>query len=248
MRQGRAASSALVLLVACAAAASFLAAPARAPASAAKTCSAGYVLADLSWGQKCLRAGEFCKTGNLEYRRYGFDCPAGHLVAIGSPSRTSGGTTVAVPAVGRTVLLQPRSRASGCRRGALPDRRCSPGAYYSGLTAGLLCSRGFRTAEIRNVPQSEKYEVEREYGMPPRLYGRTIEIDHVVPLELGGSNAIANLFPESVSGPAGYRVKDRLENALHDLVCGGRMTLRTAQRGIASNWEALYRRVYRIAP
>lgn len=46
----------------------------------AKTCGAGYVSAHLSWGDKCLRAGEFCKVGNREYLRIGFYCPAsGHL-------------------------------------------------------------------------------------------------------------------------------------------------------------------------
>ena len=51
-----------------------------APTSLAKTCSAGYVHAFLPWGEKCLRAGEFCKIGNPAYRRYGFTCPAtGHL-------------------------------------------------------------------------------------------------------------------------------------------------------------------------
>jgi hypothetical protein len=50
------------------------------PASQTKTCSAGYVRANLSWGVKCLRAGEFCKVGNREYLKYGFYCPAtGHL-------------------------------------------------------------------------------------------------------------------------------------------------------------------------
>jgi hypothetical protein len=47
-----------------------------------KSCSPGYVYANLSWGEKCLRAGQFCKVGNPEYHQYGFDCPAsGHLVA-----------------------------------------------------------------------------------------------------------------------------------------------------------------------
>jgi hypothetical protein len=46
----------------------------------AKTCSAGYVHAYLPWGEKCLRAGEFCKVGNHAYYRYGFSCPpTGHL-------------------------------------------------------------------------------------------------------------------------------------------------------------------------
>jgi hypothetical protein len=45
-----------------------------------KTCAPGYVLARLSWGDKCLRVGEFCKVGNPEYLKYGFTCPPnGHL-------------------------------------------------------------------------------------------------------------------------------------------------------------------------
>jgi hypothetical protein len=51
------------------------------PAVAAKTCPAGYTHANLSWGEKCLRAGQFCKKGaNREYHRYGYHCQRnGHL-------------------------------------------------------------------------------------------------------------------------------------------------------------------------
>jgi hypothetical protein len=161
---------------------------------------------------------------------------------------TGPATTVTPPSIGHTILLRSRTRVSGCRRGVLPDRRCSPGAYYSGLTKAVICSSTFRTATIRNVPQSEKYSVERAYGMPARLYGRTIEIDHIVSLELGGSNDIANLFPEPGSGAANYRVKDVLENRLHDMVCAGQLTLPAAQHGIAGNWRALYARVFGTTP
>jgi hypothetical protein len=112
----------------------------------------------------------------------------------------------------------------------------------------VLCSSGFRTGSIRSVPQSEKFSVEAEYGMPQRPYGRSLEIDHIVSLELGGSNAIANLYPEPGSGARSYHVKDRLENRLHSLVCSGRISLRAAQRGIAANWETLYRRVFGVTP
>ena len=55
-------------------------APAATPLAAARTCSSGYVHADLSWGEKCLRAGQFCKVGSREYVKYGFYCPpSGHL-------------------------------------------------------------------------------------------------------------------------------------------------------------------------
>ena len=51
-----------------------------APAAHAKTCSAGYVHANLSWGEKCLKVGQFCKIkGDREYHRYRFHCHTGRL-------------------------------------------------------------------------------------------------------------------------------------------------------------------------
>src|SRR5436309_4659903 len=150
--------------------------------------------------------------------------------------------------VGVTVLLAHRTKTAGCTLGPNPDRRCSPGAYYSKLTKAVICSSSFRTSSIRNVPQSEKYDVEREYGMAAGHYGRSLEIDHIVSLELGGSNDIANLFPEKLNAHPGYKVKDKLENRAHDWVCAGKIGLRAAQRQIASNWQALYVKVFGVAP
>jgi hypothetical protein len=51
-----------------------------APAAHAKTCSAGYVHANLSWGEKCLKVGQYCKIkGDREYHRYRFHCHTGRL-------------------------------------------------------------------------------------------------------------------------------------------------------------------------
>ena len=132
--------------------------------SAHLLCSAGYVDATIGGEQKCLRAGEFCSPSHeADYGRYGFACVAGHLKR-GAPSTA---TSAATPLLGRTVPLARRSQVSGCTRGALPDRQCSPGADYSGLTQAVLCSTTFRTGTIRNVPDSEKHQVEIEYGMVP---------------------------------------------------------------------------------
>ena len=68
------------------------------------------------------------------------------------------------------------------------------------------------------------------------------EVDHLISLELGGSNSIRNLWPEPYAGRWGARTKDVLENTLHDLVCSGRLTLRYAQHIEATNWVAAYRR------
>src|SRR5947208_9284651 len=51
--------------------------------------------------------------------------------------------------VGSTVLLAPRTRTSRCAAGPEPDRRCSPGAYFSGLTKAVLCSSSFHTSSVR---------------------------------------------------------------------------------------------------
>jgi hypothetical protein len=150
--------------------------------------------------------------------------------------------------LGKTVLLAPRTKTSGCKLGPNPDHHCSPGAYYPKLTKAVICSSSFRTGTIRNVPESEKFAVEHEYLLAATHYGSTLEIDHIVSLELGGSNDIANLYPEKANAHPGFHMKDKLENKLHTLVCDGTMTLRTVQEQIAADWQALYKKVYQVAP
>jgi hypothetical protein len=144
-----------------------------------------------------------------------------------------------------TSLVKARTRTQGCILGALPDRRCSPGAIDLRRTSKLVCSKSFHTSDVRNVPDSLKHQVEVEYGLVPKGYGDTLEIDHIISLELGGSNDIANLYPELAPG---YHTKDVLENRLHKLVCDGKMTLHTAQRRIAADWVTFYKTVFGLAP
>jgi hypothetical protein len=153
--------------------------------------------------------------------------------------------------VGTTVALRHQTKTSGCKLAPLPDRRCSPGAYYSKLTKRVLCSPSFRTGPIRNVPLSVKHQVEAAYGLKPRAYGSTLEIDHIISLELGGSNDPMNLYPERATfadGSPGFHVKDKLENATHRAMCAGTVSLRAAQRQIAGNWLLLYQQVFGVAP
>jgi hypothetical protein len=189
-------------------------------------------------------ATALCRDGTYSYSKHRSGTCSHH----GGVKRWLNGNGSGGIKTGRTVLLGHRTQTSQCVRSARPDRHCSPGAYYSRLTRRVICSSRFRTGAIRNVPQSEKFRVEREYGMAATHYGRTIEIDHIVPLELGGSNAIANLFPEPGSGPANYHVKDAAEDRAKAEVCDGRLSLRVARRSFAEDWEALYRRLFGHAP
>ncbi len=118
----------------------------------------------------------------------------------------------------------------------MPNPRLTPGAAFANATTARVCTPGYASS-VRNVPTSEKTAVYARYHVVwvPRAHE-----DHLVSLELGGSNAITNLWPEPYAGKWGARTKDKLENKLHDLVCAGKLALRTAQRQEASNWVAAY--------
>jgi hypothetical protein len=153
-----------------------------------------------------------------------------------SPTPPSGSTSV-----GQLVTRYPwgkATRTSGCHvRGAYPDPACSPGAVYN-VTAAQVCVSGY-SARVRNVPDSVKNAVYASYGI--RSHSRaTYEMDHIVSLELGGSNE-NNLFPEAASPKPGYHEKDQAENFLHREMCAGRMSLAHAQDLIAHHWLDVYR-------
>lgn len=74
------------------------------------------------------------------------------------------------------------------------------------------------------------------------------ELDHLVPLELGGASSVANLWPEPWAGRRGAHRKDGLENDLNRDVCSGSLSLGSAQMAMATNWEVAYRTYVRSSP
>lgn len=154
----------------------------------------------------------------------GFSTPSGGSTPVGS----SGSAT-----------LGKRTKTSGCAaHGGLPDSACTPGATFPDATVQQICTPGYASS-VRNVPYSEADQVYAEYGIYHHSYGE-YEDDHLVPLELGGSNDIANLWPEAANPKPGFHEKDQVENYLHDQVCSGAMSLKQAQTEIATNWIAVY--------
>jgi hypothetical protein len=88
---------------------------------------------------------------------------------------------------------------------------------------------------VRSVPDSEKRAVFAEYGITSHA-PYSYEVDHLISLELGGSNDIRNLWPEPYAGSGGARAKDVIENRLHAQVCSGKISLATAQAEIVHWW------------
>jgi len=121
----------------------------------------------------------------------------------------------------------------------LPDPQLTPGAV---LTTDLskICQPSY-TKTVRHTPGALKREVYAEYGIEPNS-GR-YEVDHLIPLEIGGADVRENLWPESYDPqPWNAAVKDKLENYLHVEACAGHIPIEQAQKEIAEDWIAAYRK------
>ncbi len=124
----------------------------------------------------------------------------------------------------------------------LPDPKMTPGATLP-VTRADICVSGY-TQKVRNVPLDIKRQVYAEYGIQSHKPG-DYEVDHLISLELGGSNSLKNLWPQSYkTQPWNARVKDALENEMHAEVCDGRLDLATAQHDIATDWIAAYKKYF----
>ena len=135
-----------------------------------------------------------------------------------------------------------QTKTSGCQaHNGLPDSACTPGAIFPDATTDKICQSGYASS-VRNVPASEKDQVYAEYGIASHYPGQ-YEVDHLVSLELGGSNDISNLWPEAASPTPGFHEKDKVENYLHDQVCSGKIALHDAQVQIATNWLQIYQQM-----
>jgi hypothetical protein len=120
----------------------------------------------------------------------------------------------------------------------MPNLALTPGVALN-VGVSRICVSGYATS-ARDVSDSEKAQVYARYHITWVPYQH--EVDHLISLELGGSNAIGNLWPEPYAGRWGARTKDALENRMHDLVCSGQLSLPSAQHQEATNWVAAYRR------
>jgi hypothetical protein len=156
------------------------------------------------------------------------------LMVFACSSSTTGSTG--------TAHIGQRTKTSGCvAKSGLPDSACTPGAIITTATREEICASGYARS-VRDVPEAEKEQVYAEYGITSHRTGE-YEVDHLISLEIGGSNDVANLWPEAANPRPGFHEKDQVENYLHDQVCSGKIALSQAQEQIATNWLAAYEKM-----
>lgn len=142
----------------------------------------------------------------------------------------------------RPTRTPERAIARVAPTGALPIRLITPGATVA-LPADVLC----RQVPLTPSPISEavRADVLRAYGME-QLADHEYELDYLITPDLGGAPDPRNLWPEPYHSPIwNARVKDELESLLPRLVCEGKIDLQTAQRDIAVDWIAAYKKYFK---
>lgn len=167
------------------------------------------------------------------------------LLAATSRAQSGG---LAIPNAVITRCASPSTPLSDCVRPVSHDELCTPGA----------------AARARNVPYEEKSLIFAAYFLPtsltpvgllvlagrapvpqdvgllrlsgsvPALVRRQFVVDHLIPIELGGNNTPANLWPQPREEAKG---KDVFEDALHFAVCNNELTLSDAQERIRRDWR-----------
>jgi hypothetical protein len=131
----------------------------------------------------------------------------------------------------------------------LPNSAATPGSLNSAVTQSniqsTICVRGFTKTIRPPASYTTRLKITQLSSLPYSSYGSTntslFEEDHLIPLELGGNPTDSkNLWPEPRFGSTTAAMKDKLENALHVLVCNGSLKLSSAQKAIATNWYVAY--------
>lgn len=132
----------------------------------------------------------------------------------------------------------------------LPDPACSPGAINPTVTAAVLRDPAFRTGAVRDqlTSAAAKRKVYVWYGIAPPQgnagQNQICELDHVIDLGAGGSDALENIWPQCQRpgsppvqvGEREFKIKDRFaeHDAVRQIKAGA--DLADIQRRIAQDW------------
>lgn len=148
--------------------------------------------------------------------------------------------------------LHAATAKENCKLGAhmkipVPDPACTPGAINPSVTTAIVRDSNFTAKCLRKdvTSQAEKETTYAAYAIarPANNEGQNhiCELDHLVPLQLGGADTLDNVWPQC--GPPGmmmenryFKEKNKVEDYLLMMVKIGKMELGDAQKGIAADW------------
>jgi hypothetical protein len=190
-----------------------------------------------------------------------------------SKSKRSGAGQIAAAAIGLASatgvgvgLWQDQSATPPAAARVVPDPGKTPGVIDPTVTdPAQLCAKQWAAGPpgqppvkggsltysqaARVTPESLKNQVFADYGLSnPHDGGKSYEIDHLVPLSLGGRDVESNLWPQSRTAQGlNAWVKDALESRLYHLICNPKpgdpaVSLPEVQTALRTDWPAAYQK------
>ena len=132
----------------------------------------------------------------------------------------------------------------------MPNPKLTPGLTNPAVTqksiGTTICVVGYTKTIRPPVSYTNKLKYDQlhsGYNVQGDMNMRNYEEDHLIPLEVGGHpSSKLNLFPQYYAATYGARVKDRLENKIHLLVCSGKITLKAGQAAFVPDWTVGYKK------
>lgn len=190
-----------------------------------------YTCGDTGYCSQCPN-NQYCKAGS----------PITHAaVTYTNPSTTQAPVSTSPPVVKNSVKSSSTQVTCHAVNGISPDPKCTPGAIDPRVTQSniksTICVSGYTKTVRPSTSITDPIKIERMKAYGDTGLSSNYELDHLIPLELGGNpSSVKNLWPEPWYVNNGASEKDKFENYLHTQVCSGKMSLGTAQFEIASNW------------
>ena len=135
-----------------------------------------------------------------------------------------------------------------CSELDLPNKSISPGKTRI-TNVQELC--GTSTKYIRKTTIKTKNFVYKKYNIINTKdkvctgpSNSCYEVDHVIPLCLGGADDINNLWPQLYDGKYGAHSKNKLEKLLYYKMCKKEISIEEAQNCINDNWVICYKKYF----
>ncbi len=119
----------------------------------------------------------------------------------------------------------------------IPDPSCTPGAFDPTVTEAVFGNKKFTTKCVRDC-LTDAAKKKTTYTAYHVSQNASCELDHLVPLEMGGADSLDNIWPQcgKASNGKNYKdIKDQVESYLAIKVIQG-MDIDAARKGVASDW------------
>ena len=126
----------------------------------------------------------------------------------------------------------------------LPSSFQTPGAKGKANEA-QICAADFE-ASVKPIAKWQRDQALERYGKRPEDF--TGELDHLIPISLGGTNDPDNLWPLPANKDLGPAQKKELDLKLHQLVCDHTLRLKDAQDAIRKDWVKAYNQYVKGGP